>query len=42
MIAQCNEDFDAKKIQSSQGLSWTGPYTVLYDGKNSKITNKLN
>ena len=36
MIAQCNDDFDAKKIHSSQGLSWTGPYTVLYDAKTLK------
>lgn len=32
-IAQCNGDFDAKKVHSSHGLSWTGPFTVLYDGK---------
>lgn len=32
-IAQSNDGFDAKQAHSSQGLSWTGPYTVLYDGK---------
>lgn len=32
-IAQCNIDFDKTKIHSAQGISWTGPFTVLFDGK---------
>ena len=33
LIAQCNENFDKEAKHSVQGASWTGPYTVLYDGK---------
>lgn len=32
-IAQCNKDFDRQAAHSAQGISWTGPYVVLYDGK---------
>ncbi len=32
-IAQCNNDFDKSKVHSAQGISWTGPFTVLFDGK---------
>jgi hypothetical protein len=32
-IAQCNNDTDGKKTHTAQGMSWTGPYTVLFDGK---------
>ena len=32
-IAQCNKDFDSKTRHSAQDISWTGPFTVLYDGK---------
>ena len=32
-IAQRNNDADAKKIHSVRGIKWTGPYTVLFDGK---------
>jgi hypothetical protein len=32
-IAQCNNNVDAKQLHVVQGLSWTGPFTVLYDGK---------
>jgi oligo-alginate lyase len=32
-IAQCNNDVDAKKAHVAQGISWTGPFTVLFDGK---------
>ena len=33
LIAQCNRDFSDKTKHSAQGNYWTGPYTVLYDGK---------
>lgn len=33
VIAQCNKDFDNKIKHSVKGVSWTGPYTVLYEGK---------
>lgn len=32
-IAQCNNDADLKKTHTAQSMSWTGPYTVLFDGK---------
>jgi len=32
-IAQCNKDFDPKKNHTTQGLTWTGPYLVLYNGE---------
>lgn len=32
-IAQCNKDFNEKTAHSAQGIHWTGPYVVLYDGK---------
>lgn len=32
-LAQCNKNFDEKMVHSAKGLKWTGPYTVLYDGK---------
>lgn len=33
LVAQCNKDFDSKSKHSVAGISWTGPYTVIYDGK---------
>lgn len=33
LIAQCNNDFATSRAHSAQGISWAGPYTVLYDGK---------
>jgi len=32
-IAQCNNDVDTKQTHQAQGLIWTGPFVVLYDGK---------
>jgi len=36
VIAQCNNTFDPKQDHSVQGLNWTGPFTVIYDGKTLK------
>jgi hypothetical protein len=33
VIAQSANDFDRSKKHSVQKMSWTGPYTVWYDGK---------
>lgn len=33
VIAQCNKDFETKKIHTAAGMNWTGPFTVWYDGK---------
>jgi len=33
LIAQCNNNADAKQAHTVQGISWTGPWTVLFDGK---------
>jgi hypothetical protein len=33
LVAQCNKDFDNKIKHSVRGINWTGPYTVMYDGK---------
>lgn len=33
VIAQCNNNADAKASHTSQGINWTGPFTVLFDGK---------
>jgi oligo-alginate lyase len=33
LIAQCNNNVDAAKRHNVQGISWTGPFTVLFDGK---------
>lgn len=33
VIAQCNQLFDAQQVHSQQGISWTGAFTVLYNGK---------
>lgn len=37
VLAQCNNDFDAKSKhtfnKSDVSVEWTGPYTVLYEGK---------
>ncbi len=33
LIAQCNNDFDSTAKHTIQAINWTGPYTVLYDGK---------
>lgn len=33
MIAQCNNNTGAGKIHTVQGISWTGPFTVLFEGK---------
>jgi hypothetical protein len=32
-IAQCNTGFDTKQVHAVQGINWTGPFTVLLDGK---------
>jgi hypothetical protein len=32
-IAQSNSNVDAKQVHTVQGITWTGPYTVLLDGK---------
>jgi hypothetical protein len=32
-IAQCNRDFSDRAKHSAQGNNWTGPFTILYDGK---------
>lgn len=33
IIAQVNKDFDDTKVHTASGLSWTGPFVVLFDGK---------
>lgn len=33
MIAQCNNSTDDKKQHTAGGLSWTGPFTVLFNGR---------
>jgi hypothetical protein len=33
-IAQNNKVFDKNTSHTRKGISWIGPYTVLYDGKN--------
>jgi oligo-alginate lyase len=33
LIAQCNKNVDGQAAHLAQDISWTGPYTVLYDGK---------
>jgi hypothetical protein len=33
VIAQCNKEFENKIKHTVQGIGWTGPYTVLLDGK---------
>ncbi len=33
LVAQCSNNFDSKKIHSVQGIEWTGPYAVVYEGK---------
>jgi hypothetical protein len=33
LIAQCNKEFDNKKVHAVQGINWTGPYSVTYDSK---------
>jgi len=35
-IAQNNKVFDKNISHTRKGISWIGPYTVLYDGKNLK------
>ncbi len=32
-VAQCNKNFETIQVHTVQGISWTGPFTVLYDGK---------
>jgi oligo-alginate lyase len=32
-IAQCNNSIDAKQLHVAQGITWTGIFTVLFDGK---------
>lgn len=32
LVAQCNRDFDNKTKHTAQGISWTGPFSVLYNG----------
>jgi oligo-alginate lyase len=36
LIAQSNNDFNKTTKHSAKEISWTGPFTVLYDGKNLK------
>ena len=36
LIAQSNKDFNMSAKHSKQGIEWTGPYVVLYDGKTLK------
>jgi hypothetical protein len=40
LIAQCNKDFSATAKHTfnntEKNISWTGPYTILYDGKTLK------
>ncbi len=33
LIAQCNNNVDAQKRHSAQGISWMGPFIVMFDGK---------
>ncbi len=33
MIAQSNNNVDAKQSHTAGGMNWTGPFTVLFDGK---------
>jgi hypothetical protein len=33
VIAQCNKDFNTATIHKAANVSWTGAFTVLYDGK---------
>jgi hypothetical protein len=33
LIAQCNKDQSAQHQHNFKNINWTGPYTVLYDGK---------
>jgi oligo-alginate lyase len=32
-IAQCNNNVDISKVHAAQGINWTGPFVVLYDGR---------
>ena len=32
-IAQCNNNVDTNKVHVTEGMNWTGPYVVLYDGR---------
>ena len=36
LVAQSNKDFNRTTKHSAKEISWTGPFTVLYDGKNLK------
>ncbi len=40
LIAQCNNNADAKRSHSIQGFNWTGPFLVLYDGKTITTKNQ--
>ena len=33
VIAQSAVEFDKSKKHTAQGLNWTGPYAIWYDGK---------
>ncbi len=33
LIAQCNKDLSTQTKHSFKNITWTGPFTVLYDGK---------
>ena len=33
VIAQCNNNTDVKRNHTVQGLSWTGPFTVVFNGQ---------
>lgn len=37
VVATCKDDFDKMKAHSAAGITWTGPYVVIYDGK--KLSN---
>lgn len=32
-IAQCNNNVDINKVHVTEGINWTGPFVVLYDGR---------
>jgi hypothetical protein len=36
LIAQSNRDFHKTTKHTTKEISWAGPFTVLYDGKNLK------
>ena len=38
-IAQSNSNFETKQVHKVNGITWTGPFTVLYDGNPLPNTN---